>query len=159
MYPHMEATKFPLYVLYRAPRNYLEEFIMRIDDGVKDEGHKNALFLQENEEDDELSTHSTQTHVKAYLNHSIQDLAMINISKFWNNTTKTSAKYFAILTDSLARRDLVQVAAIGHNPQNPEDEPNRDNLSLKTFNIHIRDASMCLISLGSGEMEIEDWLA
>lgn len=155
--PLLTLGRFPLYVVYRAPRRYLEEFIMRIDDGVKNEGHKNALFLQENEDESEHA-HS-HTHVNAYLNHSIHDLAMINIEKFWNNRTVTSSKYFTVLTDSLARRDLVMVAAIKHNPQNPEDSPNRDNVSIKTFNIHIRDASMCLISLGSGEMEIEDWLA
>ncbi|EOQ98697.1 hypothetical protein E3P92_03911 [Wallemia ichthyophaga] len=151
----MAAKKFPIYVMYRAPRRYLDEFIMRIDDGVKNEGHKNALFLQESDDD----TGHTSTHVRAYLNHSIEDLAIININKFWNNRTVTSSKYFTVLTDSLARRDLVEIACIGHNPQNPEDTPNRDNLSIRTFTIHIKDASMCLISLGSGEMEIEDWLA
>lgn len=145
--------RFPLYVTYRAPKKYIYEFIMRTDDDIRDKSNSNALSLQENDKSDEADP----KFVRSYSNYTMEQIALLNIEKF--GKTDASRKYFVLLNDSLAKKDQVEICEVLAMTENSNDIPNQgNNISVKSFNIHIKDATLCLISLENGEMRMEDYL-
>lgn len=125
---------------------------MRTDDDIRDKSNNNTLFLQENDKSDETDP----KFVLSYSNYTMEQIALLNIEKFWK--TAAASKYFVLLNDSLAKKDQVEICEVLAMTENSNDIPNQGNISVKSFNIHIKDATLCLISLENGEMRMEDYL-
>lgn len=126
---------------------------MRTDDDIRYNNKRNYLYLQENDKSDEIDP----KFVRSYSNYTMEQIALLNIEKFWK-TDAVASKYFVLLNDSLAKRDQVEICEVLSTTENPNDIPYQGNISVRSFNIHIKDATLCLISLNNGEMRMEDYL-